>query len=363
MTRDELVRQRGPSWRRLQDLLLEAEQAAGAKRLGPEGIRDLAELYRSLASDLMRVRRDKLGADLERHLDGLASRAHNALYAGSSAQSFNLRTLLLDFPPALRRNGRFFALACLLFFGPFFVAGFAAYSDETYALAVMSPGQLESMESMHSQGHADGRAADQNAGMTGFYVMNNVGIAFRCFATGILFGLGPLYFLLSNGITIGVVLGHLVRVGHGENILSFISTHGPWELTAIAIAGAAGLQMGFSMVRTGGRTRLGNLQAHGPELLRQVGGAAAFLGLAALIEAWYSPSSLPPIVKYISGGIGWVLVFGIIGFAGRGRRIPADVRALEGTLAQPPGLGVLFRARRPAPEPSGDADDRAEATA
>ena len=346
MTRDELVRQRGQQWKRLVELLRDAEQVSGAKRLGPAGISELATLYRSLASDLMRVRRDKLGADLERHLDNLASRAHNVLYAGTSvAAGMRVHTLLLDFAPALRRNLRFFLLACFLFFGPGLVAGTAAYTDEAYALAVLSAGQLESMEQMHSKGHKDGRAADASAGMTGFYVFNNVGIAFRCFATGILFGLGPIFFLLYNGLTIGVVLGHLARAGQGENIFSFISTHGPWELTAIVISGAAGLQMGYALVSTHGRTRIGNLRAHVLELLRQVAGAAVFLLIAAVLEAWYSPSSLPPMVKYISGLMGWVLVFGIIARAGRHRPIPEDVKILRRESTGPNRLLALFRGR------------------
>jgi uncharacterized membrane protein SpoIIM required for sporulation len=330
MTREELVRTRDKSWSRLKEMLYLAETATGVKKLGPQGISELAQLYRGLAGDLMRVRRDKLGADLESHLDMLAARAHNILYAGTSiGNRLSVYSLIADFPAALRRNLRFFLLACFLFYGPGIIAGYAAYVDETYALAVMSPQQLESMEHMHSKGHADGRAADADAAMTGFYVMNNVGIAFRCFATGVLFGLGPIFYLLFNGLMIGVVVGHLARTGYGENIFSFVSSHSPWELTAIVISGAAGIQMGYALVSTRGRTRLGNLQAHGLELLRQVAGAAVFLCVAACLEGWYSPSSLPVEVKYVTGGFGWVLVFGLIAFAGRRRPIPRDVLALE----------------------------------
>ncbi len=330
MTREELLRLRKDRWTRLQELIGSAEAGLGTHRLGPAGVAELAQLYRALAGDLMLVRRDKLGADLERHLDNLASRAHNALYAGTSVGNrFKLASLLLDFAPALRRNLRFFLLASVLFYGPTFVAGYAAYVDETYALAVLSEGQLSQMEEMHSKGHKEGRDSDADAGMTGFYVFNNIGIAFRCFATGILFGLGPIFFLLYNGLMGGVVVGHLSRIGYAENIFSFVSTHAPWELTAIVISGAAGLQMGYALVSTQGRTRLGNLQAHGLELLRQVAGTAAFLAIAALIEGWYSPSSLPSIVKYYSGAVGWALVYGLIIFGGRGRPLPDDVVELQ----------------------------------
>jgi uncharacterized membrane protein SpoIIM required for sporulation len=330
MTREELVRTRDKSWARLREMLALAESATGVKKLGPQGISELAQLYRGLAGDLMRVRRDKLGADLEQHLDMLAARAHNVLYAGTSiGNRLSVFSLIADFPAALRRNLRFFVLACFLFYGPGAIAGYAAYLDETYALAVLSHEQLEGMEHMHSKDHKEGRALDTDAAMTGFYVMNNVGIAFRCFATGVLFGLGPIFYLLFNGLVIGVVVGHLARTGYGENIFSFVSAHSPWELSAIVISGAAGIQMGFALVSTHGRTRLGNLQAHGLELLRQVAGAAAFLCLAAMLEGWYSPSSIPVEIKYITGAVGWATVLLIILFAGRGRPIPRDVLLLR----------------------------------
>lgn len=299
--------------------------------MAPEEISEFAELYRGLASDLMRVRRDLLGADLERHLDSLASRAHNALYARSSVGArWRFRDLLFDFPGAVRRNVRFFSIAFLLFFGPGLLGGVAAYADETYALAILSEGQLSSMEEMHSKGHAEGRESDANAAMTGFYINNNIGIAFRSFATGLLFGLGPVFFLVFNGLNIGVVFGHLARTGYGENIFSFGAAHSAWELMAIVIAGGAGLQMGFSLVSTHGRTRIGNLTAHGLELLRQVAGATVFLVAAAVIEGWFSPSSLPVPVKYAAGVIGWAAVAAILTFAGRRRLTPDDAVPLYG---------------------------------
>lgn len=330
MNREELVRTRENSWKQLEALLRRAEGTAGIQRLGPQGISDLAELYRGLAGDLMRLRRDKLGADLERHLDDLAARAHNTLYAGTSVgNQFSFVALLADFPGAVRRNLRFFLLASLLFYGPAIGAGWAAYLDEGYALAVLRPEQLVAIEAMHSTGHADGRSGDADAQMTGFYVYNNIGIAFRCFATGLVLGVGPIIFLISNGLTIGVSVGHLARTGYGENIFSFGAAHGPWELTAIVISGAAGLQMGYAMVSTHGRTRLGHLQAHGLELLRQIVGAGAFLTVAALLEGWYSPSSLAVDVKYATGLLGWTVVALLLAAAGRARPAPPDAQMLQ----------------------------------
>lgn len=331
MTREELLRAREPEWRRLTDLLTVAERGSGKRGLAPGELDEVSQLYRSLAGDLMRVKRDQLGTDLERALHGLAARAHNLVYAGSGVGNrFAAADLVADFPGAVRRNWRFFVLACLLFFGVGALAGLAAYADESYALAILSGEQLAQVETMYREAVPGTRSADTDAAMTGFYVQNNVSIAFRCFATGLTFGIGSMFYLLFNGLMIGVTLGHLLRVGLGEAIFSFISSHGPWELTAIVISGAAGIQMGYTMVVTHGRTRLGHLQAHGLELLRQIVGAALFLLLAALIEGWVSPSGLPAETKYILGLTGWALVVLILAGAGRERALPTDVRALPG---------------------------------
>lgn len=326
-TREQLLQARRPSWQRLEGLLERAESLRGAGRLPPAEIAELGELYRALASDLMTARRDHLGADLERYLDGLAARAHNAIHAsaGRSAGTASPLDLLRDFPGAVRRNLPLVALAHALFYLPALVASLAALTSADFAAGLLGPDQLRNLEAMYAEA-PDGRDTAANAQMTGFYVWNNVSIAFRCFATGILFGLGSIWFMVSNGLFLGGALGHLGRVGLSDNILTFVSTHGPWELTAIALSGAAGLQMGLALVLTGGRTRLGSLQTKGPELLRQVAGAAVFLGIAALLEAWVSPSGLPGEAKKILGGVGWVLVFGLLAFGGRARPDPADAR-------------------------------------
>ena len=86
--------------------------------------------------------------------------------------------------------------------------------------------------------------------MAGFYVYNNVGIAFRCFATGVLFGLGSVFFLVYNGLQMGAVAGLLTASGRGFNLLTFVASHGAFELTAIVIPGTAGLVMGYALVDT-----------------------------------------------------------------------------------------------------------------
>jgi uncharacterized membrane protein SpoIIM required for sporulation len=150
-------------------------------------------------------------------------------------------------------------------------------------------------------------------------VNNNVGIAFRCFATGVLFGLGSIFFLVYNGLVTGTVFGYVQRSGHGQNILTFTCGHSPFELTAIVIAGGAGLYMGFALLGTSGRTRVASLRAIADDLISLILGAAFFLFIAALVEGWWSPSSLPSPVKWAFAALMSMLVPSFLLLYGRAR--------------------------------------------
>ena len=159
--------------------------------------------------------------------------------------------------------------------------------------------------------------ADERSLMAGFYVWHNVGIAFRCFAFGVFFGVGTVVTLLFNGISLGAVTGFLINQGHSDNFLSFAISHGSFELTAIVIAGAAGLLLGWGMIHPGQLSRRESLRVHGTDAIKLACGSGFMLCVAALIEGYFSPMAIPHIIKYIVGTCLWVVVFVYLVFGGR----------------------------------------------
>lgn len=298
MSRDaaQFVHARTPLWQELSQKLL----ADGPLwRLPPADISRTAALYRAVSTDLMRARTLGCSRDVIAYLDALTARAHNALYAASrSDRRLKLVELVLEFPRAFRRAWPFMLVSGLLFWLPFALGWFGALHQSGFAEKVLPTSTLEQMVDSYSTGFNAGRDAGTDASMTGFYVYNNVGIAFRCFATGILFGLGSIFFLVYNGLVTGTVFGYVARSGHALNILTFTCGHSPFELTAVVIAGGAGLCMGYALLGRSGLTRVASLRAVADDLISLVLGAALFLLIAALIEGWWSPSSLPMPVKW-----------------------------------------------------------------
>lgn len=290
--REQFVASRKERWEQLEKLVIRGPSS-------PEEWSLLASTYRSVCADLAAARSRGLPSDIQAFLDDLAGRAHNRLYSvrESGLGLSILSDALHGFPRELRANWLAFLLSSLLFYGPFLLGIVGALSDPAFAGRVIPQAMLEQMEEAYSGELVRGFGMDAN--MAGFYVWNNVGIAFTVFATGILAGLGSLFYLVYNGLVIGTTMGHLASSGLGGNLLTFICGHAPWELTGICVAGAAGLQMGWAVIVTGGRTRLASLRAAGPSLYRMVLGTAVMLLVAAAIEGFWSAGPVPPAGKYV----------------------------------------------------------------
>ena len=133
------------------------------------------------------------------------------------------------------------------------------------------------------------RDAGSNWMMFGYYIMNNIGIAFQCYATGVLFGIGSLYFIAMNGAFGGAIAGYVASAGFAGTFFPFIATHSAFELTAIVLCGAAGLRIGRSVLLPGRLTRSGRAagcrqgyEHHRIRLRRDAGDRRGHRGLLVL---------------------------------------------------------------------------------
>jgi uncharacterized membrane protein SpoIIM required for sporulation len=156
--------------------------------------------------------------------------------------------------------------------------------------------------------------------MFGYYIMNNISISFKCFASGIFLGLGSLFFLAYNGVVAGSLGGYLTARGHGETFYSFVITHGAFELTAIVLSGAAGLRLGHALLAPGRYTRGVALKRAAADCAVLMYGVIAMLLIAAALEAfWSSARWVPPGAKFAVGGVAWALVLAYLSLQGRPR--------------------------------------------
>lgn len=313
-----------PLWDQFDILLSHLEKKSVQDTTGEVQPEKLPEFYRSLCNHYGLARARQYSPALVDRLHELVSRGYNQMYREKRAYLWQFFTFITrDFPCTLRKYQKTFWLACVLFYLPALSIGFGVYHDSSLIFSVMPEEQVYKMESMYDSLQTEkqtekGRHAESDFAMFGYYILNNISIGFRTFAGGILFGIGSIFILVFNGVTIGAVFGHLSHPPFNERFWQFVAGHGAFELTAIVICGTAGLRIGYSLLHPGQYSRSDSLRGAAPEAIVLVIGAALMLVVAAFIEAFWSSSGVTSAAKYWVGGGNWLLVIGYFLLAGRG---------------------------------------------
>jgi len=326
-----------PAWLELERGLNALDAGRKRRKAGPfeTGANELptaarvAQLYRQCCEHLALARERAYPVHLVARLETLAARAHQRIYRRHDLGLAAFRHLVLYKAPAAVRALRWHLLvATLVFVLPTVIVGVATWLDPHFVLTVVDARQVHDFDGMYGQqaGEHLGRTSGDDWTMFGFYIMNNVGIAFRCFAAGLALGVGSLFMVGYNGLLAGAVAGFLVTRGDSERFFSFVVTHSAFELTAIVLSGAAGLKLGHAMLAPGRLTRTQALMRAARETSPVVFCFTAMLFIAAAIEAfWSSAGWVAPGVKYAVGGCCWALVLAYLALQGKGH----DAAVLE----------------------------------
>ena len=310
-------------WDTLRSILAKKENKLPHKR-----IKELPTLYREVCNHLALARERNYSLSLVNSLEEVVMRTHQYFYGTRSPIKFSLISYFLrDFPMAVRKERKLVYTSVIFLFGSFFFMVFLLQLYPHLAYMILPNEAIVGMESMYdpaAERFGEQRGIDSDFLMWAYYINNNVTLDFKCFAWGIFLGVGSVFFLLFNGIYIGTIAGHICNIGFGVTFWPFVIGHGSLEMIAAALAGAAGMKMGFSIINTGRLTRLESLKKGATEAAFLLYGTAFMTFLAAFVEAyWSSRTDISNTVKYSVGTIGWVLVTLYFVFAGR-RKVSAS---------------------------------------
>jgi uncharacterized membrane protein SpoIIM required for sporulation len=282
----------------------------------------VAELYRRACEHLALARARNYPRYLLDRLDRLTADAHQVIYQRREFGFSRMkRAILRDFPRAVRAHAGYVWTSAILLFVPMLIVGLLVYQRPDLILSVTDAEQAAQFEEMYSdsaESIGSTRGPDEDWLMFGHYILNNISIAFRCFAAGIFAGVGSMFFLVLNGVIIGAIAGFLTERGYGETFYSFVVTHGAFELTAIVLAGATGLRLGHALVAPGRLSRVQSLTLAARETVVIIYGFIVMLLIAAAIEAfWSSARWLPLPLKYSVAGVCWLAVLAYLTLQGR----------------------------------------------
>lgn len=316
-----------PEWQALEQWLQRRArprvQDRGRDAEGVFGDLEFPGVYRRVCQHLALAQRRGYSVVLIDRLQDLVHRGHLVLYRPRSPRlQAVVQFFAAEFPRLVRSQWRAMWLSAALMFLPMLAIMVLLQYRPELVHSIMPAEQVAKLEAMYDPADSDarlGRESGSDVQMFGVYIMNNISIGFRTFASGLIFCVGSIVSLVFNGVFFGAAFGHLIAIGYGEPLWRFVVGHSAPELLAIVISGGAGMQLGFALIAPGRRSRGRALVEAGILGAKLVFGVFVLLLFAAFVEAfWSSIGWMPNLVKLGVGALLWVAILLWLWRGGRG---------------------------------------------
>lgn len=309
---DAFVKGKRDVWNRLERLV----QAHPDLRKAPEeDVAEMIRLYRAVCADYAYARVHYPYDRVVVELTGLVGRAHKRIYG---SKPFRWRSVwdffVRDFPDLVRQNRRFIALAATAFFLSAVLAFVGSLENPDLPRHVLGDVYVDAtLDHINDNDPFAVYKQDSSPVMSSFIMTNNIKVTLVAFGLGIFLGLGSLYVMIHNGLTLGAFFFVFFKHGLLLESASTVMMHGVIELTCVFIAGGAGLMIGKAIVLPGHFTRADSLRQTARQAVQMVLGLIPLLVSAGLIEGFVTGLDLPNTLKWpfvLATAIGLLLYFG-----------------------------------------------------
>jgi uncharacterized membrane protein SpoIIM required for sporulation len=299
------VEKRKVYWERMTVLVGLVEQT-GLRSLSKEELREMALLYRQIASDLSTARQDRTARTIQAELNRLLAQAHAIIYSRRKASIRPVwRFFEHEYPRLVLALMPFVLVSLLVFLAGVLLGTILTLVRPEFMHHLLGPALVETIERHEMWTHSVTSMAPQASSAI---MTNNLSVTFTTVVAGITAGLGTLYLIGWNGILLGVI-GTACHSAHmSVSLWSFVAPHGSLELPAIVIAGGAGLRITRGLLFPGMYRRGYSLFLAGSESVRLVTGVIPLLVIAGVIEGFFSPSGAPVALKFSVGALLFALL-------------------------------------------------------
>lgn len=311
---DAFVLAHQPSWNRLEELVKRRRRLTG-----PE-VDELVDLYQRASTHLSMVRSASTDSVLVGRLSALVARARSAV-TGAHAPLWRefARFWTVSFPVVAYRARWWWLTTGVLFFAVTGLIALWVIANPDVRSALGTPDEIDQLVNNDFAAYY----SEHPAASFGLRVwVNNSWVAAQCIAFAVLLGLPIPWVLFQNAANLAVAAGLMINAGKADVFFGLLTPHGLLELTAVFLAGAAGMRLGWTVISPGDRPRGQVLAEQGRAVVAVALGLVVVLGISGLIEALVTPSSLPTAARIGIGVLAEILFLAyVIHFGRRAARV------------------------------------------
>lgn len=283
--------EREADWKRLETLLDRVERQS-PRRLTSDDLVDLPRLYRSTLSALSIARETSLDGSMIAYLESLSTRAYFILYGCREPLWRQIGGFFArGWPGAVRGLVPEILLIAALFLGSALAGYLLVLADPAWYDAIVT-GEMANGRDMKASAEMLRQSiygAPDHDGLEIFATSlftHNSQISIMAFALGFAFGIPTLLLIASNGVLLGAFYAAFMSKGLGVGFTGWLLIHGSTELSAIILAGAAGLHIGRAVAFPGARSRMAAAAQAGQRGAIVMIGVVIMLLAAGLLEGF-----------------------------------------------------------------------------
>lgn len=242
------IRQNIEKWKEVEKIVEQAEQTDPDR---------LATTYTDITSDLSFSQSHYPTSRITIYLNNLAFALHNSIYKSKKEKRSRIITFWTKEIPLVMLNSRkelFYSF--LIFAISVFVGVVSTMNDDTFIRLILGDGYVDmTLNNIRNGAPMAVYSGAPEVSMFLGITLNNIGVSLYTFVMGLFTGFGSGYLLFKNGVMLGAFQAFFFQQGLlGESMLA-IWIHGTLEISAIIVAGAAGLTLGNSWLFPGTYSR------------------------------------------------------------------------------------------------------------
>ena len=309
MDLDAFVAAHQAGWDRLDRLV------ARRRRLSGDEIDELVTAYQRTATHLSVVRTSGHDPALAARLSTRVARARSAVTGAHSPAWRSVGRFAVVSFPAMAYRARWWWLATAT--GSLLVAlvmGWWIARSPAVQASLLPKAEAAHLVNRQFRDYYSQYAATSFAAKVW---TNNAWVAAEALIFGILLGVPTVLVLFENSANMAVDGGLMFAHGRGVEFFALILPHGMLELSAVFLAAAAGLRLGWRVIDPGPLPRSRALAEEGRGTITIALGVAVALLLSGVIEAFVTPSPLPTWARILIGVCAEALFLGYVIILGR----------------------------------------------
>jgi uncharacterized membrane protein SpoIIM required for sporulation len=235
-------------------------------------------------------------------LNGLAATLHQSIYKNKKEDKgrffkywkYELPMLFYTYRKQILYSFIFFVLAMA-------IGVLSAKYDDRFVRLIMGDAYVNMTNENIAKGDPFGVYKDKNQFWMFFRIAaNNIWVSFVMYVSGVAFSIGPVFYLLRNGIMLGAFEYYFFSKGLGLQSILVIWIHGTLEILSIIVVGGAGLVLGHGLLFPKTYTRMQAFKNGAKDATKIAVGIVPILFLAALIEGYVTRYTNMPIWLSVS---------------------------------------------------------------